>query len=316
MNAPASTPSRLRGIVAATVLPFDEDGGPDLAAYAGFVESLVAAGVGGLAVNADSGEGMSLWPEERRAVMRTAAEAAAGRVPLVSGVIAASTDQACRAAAEAAADGATNLMVFPSVHFLGSPLDAEVPLGHLRAIHDASGLPIVAFQLQAALGGVEYTPEVLTEILAEPYVTAIKESTFDAHRFRATMDLVRRVAPEVSFLSGNDNFIYESFLLGADGSLMGAGSVATSLQVEMLRAVQERRWEEAEELDRRLLPLMSLIFRAPIRDYRARIKAALRALGELDSARVREPLLELGRAEVTEIERALAMAGLKARSKR
>jgi 4-hydroxy-tetrahydrodipicolinate synthase len=302
--------ARLRGVVAATALPFLETGGPDLHTYVRFVDALIGDGVGGLAVNSDSGEGMSLWPEERRAVLRAAVEAAGGRVPIVAGVVAAFTDQACRIAAEAAEEGATHLMVFPNVHLRGRPLDPEVPLRYLRTIHEASGLPIVAFQLQDALGGVEYEPDTLAAIVREPFVAAIKESTFDAHRFRVTMGLVREVAPDVSYLSGNDNFIYESFVLGADGALIGAGSIATRLQTSMFEAVQAREWDEAAALAARLEPLMRAVFKAPIRDYRARTKEGLVALGLFPNAIVREPLLPVEDAERREIADALRHAGL------
>jgi 4-hydroxy-tetrahydrodipicolinate synthase len=243
--------------------------------------------------------------------MRAAAEANDGRVPLVAGVIAAFTDQAARIAGEAAEDGADLLMAFPNVHLRGRPLDPEVPLRYLGAVHRASGLPLVAFQLQDALGGVEYEPDTLRAIVQQPFVTAIKESTFNAFSFRETQALVRQAAPEVSFLSGNDNFIYESFLLGADGSLMGAGSIATGLQVELFDAIRAGDLARAATVDERLTPLMRTIFGQPIRDYRARTKEGLVALGRFSNALVREPLLPIPDHERKAVVDGLRHAGLR-----
>ncbi len=301
---------KLGGIVAATVLPFDESGRPDIETYQHFIDHLINAGIGGLAINADSGEGMSLFPEERQRVMRAAAEVTGKRVPLIAGIIATFTDQACQLAEEAVHNGADALMVFPNVHLRGQPLDSKLPLRYLRRIHEAAGTPLVAFQLQDALGGVEYQPEVLAEIVQEPFIAAIKESTFDALKFRATMELVRQVRPDIAFLTGNDNFIYESFILGADGALIGAGSIATRLQVEMFQAVKERRYEEAAHLARRLEPVMSVLFKAPIRDYRARIKEGLVAQRIFQNAIVREPLLALSEEETQLIRNTLLQANL------
>ena len=97
-------PTKLSGVIAATVLPLTDDAEPDLDSYASFLDDLVSAGVGGLAVNCDSGEAMSLWPAQRRDVMRTAAEVGAGRVPIVGGIIASFTEQAQRLAEESVAD--------------------------------------------------------------------------------------------------------------------------------------------------------------------------------------------------------------------
>ncbi|MEQ8716819.1 MAG: dihydrodipicolinate synthase family protein [Acidimicrobiales bacterium] len=300
----------LQGIVAATVLPFRDDGAPDLDSYSRFVDHLVIEGVGGLAINADSGEGMSLWPAERVDVGKAAVEAAAGRVPIVAGVMASFTDLACRNAEEAAGYGADALLVFPNAHLRGRPLDPEVPLRYLRRIHEASGLPIVAFQLQDDLGGVVYEPETLEAIVTSPFITAIKESTFDAYKFRRTMSLVRSVAPDVSFLSGNDNFIHESFVLGADGALIGAGSIATGLQVQMFDAVRRRDYEAAAGIAEKIEPLMVAVFGAPIRDYRARTKEGLVALGLFENASVREPLLDCPAEEADAVRQALVVAGL------
>jgi 4-hydroxy-tetrahydrodipicolinate synthase len=301
---------RLSGLIAATVLPFTETGTVDIACYQRFVDDLVGAGVGGLAVNADSGEAMSLWPEERRRVMRAAAEVVAGRVPIVSGVIASFTDHAKQLAEEAAADGADVVMVFPNVHLRGKPLDPQLPVDYLTAIHEASGLPQVAFQLQDALGGVEYDPAGLTSIMRLSFVIAIKESTFDALKFRTTLDLVRSVRPDAAFLSGNDNFLYESLVLGADGLLVGAGSIVTEEQVAMCRAVAERRYDDGALINAKLEPLMRTVFAPPIRDYRARLKEVLVAQGRFANAGVRAPLRSLSDWERRRIRTALDQPGL------
>src|SRR5919202_1270087 len=119
-------------------------------------------------------------------------------------------------------------------------LGGKIPEAYYGAIAVEVGLPLVAFQLLSALGGVEYTPEALRRILLIDSVIAIKEATFDALKFRSTMKLVRALPREISFLSGNDNFIYESLVLGADGCLIGFGTLACREQVQMYEAVQAR----------------------------------------------------------------------------
>lgn len=296
----------LQNIIPATVLPFTDEGDLDLPTYESFVAELVKCGVGGVCVNADSGEGMSLYPEERRQVTKSAARAVGGRVPVICGVIASFTAEAQRRAEEAAEDGANALMVFPNVHFRGDSLDPEMVVDYYRAIHQASGLPLVAFQLLDDLGGVEYDVETLVAIMNEPSVVAIKDATFDARKFRSTMSTLRVHAPGRAILTGNDNFIYESLLMGADGALIGAGSFATSLQVSLYHAVKERRFDDAARLGEQLDALVRVLFRQPIRNYRARIKEGLVAQGLFRSAAVRKPLAPLDKDEVAEIRRLAA----------
>src|SRR4029453_9727691 len=120
--------------------------------------------------------------------------------------------------------GAKALLVFPIPVYQGEPLDPAIPALYHRAIHEASGLPLIAFQLQPALGGVNFSIEVLERLMTVEGVVAIKEASFDAKRFVETVRVVRAVAPpDALVLNGNDNFLLEAYLLGADGSLLGFG---------------------------------------------------------------------------------------------
>lgn len=291
----------LTGLIAAAVLPFDADGRIDFDSYQGFLNRLIEAGVNGLAVNAEAGEGGSLWSSERRQVMRVAADAVGGRVSLVSGLMSGFTDLARRRAEEAANDGAEYLLVFPNTQLWGEPLDPDHVLAYLQAIHDASGLPQVIFQLL----GAEYSQDALSAIIALPFVTAVKESTFDAYKYRTTLDLIRTSAPDVAVLTGNDNFIYESFLLGADGALLGSLSIATQEQVRLFALVAARQFDQAAQLSGAIDPLMRGLFKPPIRDYIARIKECLLDLAVFPTSKVRRPLTQLLHDESSEVRRLL-----------
>jgi dihydrodipicolinate synthase/N-acetylneuraminate lyase len=301
---------KLHGILAAIVTPFTEAGEVDHPALRAYLEWLVGEGVHAVVVHADSGEGHALTPAEREQITRTAADTIDGRIPIVAGLIAQSTAEAVRLGLQDRAAGADALMVFSPTSFLGTPLPPEVPEAYYAAIAAVVDLPLVAFQLQASLGGCEYTPDALRRILSIEHVIAIKESTFDALKFRTTMRLVRTLGRDISYLSGNDNFIYESFALGADGCLIGFGTLASREQVAIYDAVQAGDLVAAAEIYDRIAGLVDAIFQPPIRDYRGRMKAALVALEVIPNALVRAPLPQIGAAESDAIRRTLIDAGL------
>ena len=91
---------------------------------------------------------------------------------------------------------------------------------NIEAIADV-GLPMILFQLQPALAGVNFEPETLRAMAAVEGVIAIKEASFDARRFVDTARLLADLPRPITFLTGNDNFILESFMLGATGALIG-----------------------------------------------------------------------------------------------
>ena len=79
-------------------------------------------------------------------------------------------------------------------------------------------------------------------------VVAIKEASFDARRFVDTARLIADLPRPITLLTGNDNFILESFMLGATGALIGFGAVMTREQVDMIEAWQAGRIDEATAL--------------------------------------------------------------------
>ena len=128
-------------------------------------------------------------------------------------------------------------------------------------------------------------------------VVAIKEASFDARRFVDVARLLEDLPRPITLLTGNDNFILESFMLGATGALIGFGAVMTREQVDMIEAWKAGRIDEAKALGRRVQRLADVVFAAPVGDYRVRLKECLRILGVLESAHVRRPLLPIGDEE-------------------
>ena len=302
----------LEGIIPATIVPMREDYSIDVPALRHYLEWMVSLGPAGLAVNADTGEGPYLTSEERALVIRTAREAAGGRCAIIAGVGGPST-QAATGNAKAAADaGADALLVFPTAAFLNDPLDAQIPYNYHRAIAEASGLPLVAFQLGPIFGGVNYPPEALERLLKLPQIVAIKDASFDAQRFCVLRDVVRQADHPITLLTGNDNFLLESFLLGAKGGLLGYAAVGAGLLIEMLRAVQAKDFEKATAVQPVVQGFCDYIYGRPIGDYRARCKVALVHMGLLtpEQSFVRPPFLSLWEAEKDAARRAVEQAGL------
>jgi 4-hydroxy-tetrahydrodipicolinate synthase len=299
----------LSGLIAATVTPMREDLSVDELSLRRYLRWVADQGVVGVAVNVDTGEGPHLYPEERLRVLEVALEEIGDRVTVVAGLAATFTEQAVEVARQTAKLGPHALLVFPIPAYQGEPLDPRVPATYHQAIAEV-GIPLIAFQLQPALGGVNFSPDAIAGVMQVPGVVAIKEASFDARRFLEVVRLVHGLPEPKLVLNGNDNFLLEAYLLGADGALLGFGTLAAREQVDMLEAVRARDYDRAFELASRVQPLCDAIFAPPVRDYRARLKHALVRLGVIERAHVRPPLQPLDDSEVARVDRALAQAGL------
>ena len=297
----------LDGLIPATVLPMHDDGSIDEPALRSYIAWVVEQGPVALAINVDTGEGPHLTHDEKVRILRVVGEVT--DIPIVAGLAGPSTDAAVRQARDFKAAGADALLVFPIPAYLSSPLDPQVPVKYHEAIADV-GLPMILFQLQPALAGVNYENDVLQALAEVDGVVAIKEASFDARRFVETARLLEGLPKRITLLTGNDNFILESFLLGATGALIGFGAVMTREQVDMIRAWQDGQTDEAMALGRRVQRLADVVFAAPVGDYRVRLKECLRILGVLENAHVRRPLLPVSDAERGHLKAVLEEVGL------
>jgi len=297
----------LNGLIPATVLPMDADGRIDEPALRQYIGWVVAQGPVALAINVDTGEGPHLTHDEKVRILNVVREVT--DLPIVAGLAGPSTEAAVKQARDFKAAGADALLVFPIPAYLSQPLNPQVPVEYHRAIADA-GLPLILFQLQPSLAGVNFETDTLQAMAAVEGVVAIKEASFDARRFIDTARLLEQLPRKITLLTGNDNFILESFLLGATGALIGFGAVMTREQVDMIAAWQRGDTDTAMALGRRVQRLADVVFAAPVGDYRVRLKECLTILGVLENATVRRPLLPLQDSERAFLKSVLIEVGL------
>jgi dihydrodipicolinate synthase/N-acetylneuraminate lyase len=297
----------LNGLIPATVLPMHADGSIDEDALRSYIGWVARQGPVALAINVDTGEGPHLTHDEKLRVLRIVRDVT--DLPIVAGLAGPSTDAAVRQAKEFKDIGADALLMFPIPAYLSEPLDVQIPIGYLEAV-GAVGLPMVLFQLQPALAGVNFEPETLRAMATVDGVVAIKEASFDARRFVETARLIAELPRPITLLTGNDNFILESFMLGATGALIGFGAVMTQEQVDMIDAWNDGRIDDAMALGRRVQRLADVVFARPVGDYRVRLKECLRILGVLEAAHVRRPLMPLSDTERAYLASVLTEVGL------
>ena len=233
---------------------------------------MVAQGPVALAINVDTGEGPHLTHDEKVRVLGIVRDVT--DLPIVAGLAGPSTEAAVRQATDFKAAGADALLVFPIPAYLSEPLDVRVPVAYHEAVASV-GLPLILFQLQPALGGLNFEPDTLRALASIDGVVAIKEASFDARRFVDVARLLEDLPRPITLLTGNDNFILESFMLGATGALIGFGAVMTREQVDMIDAWKAGRIDEARALGGRVQRLADVVFAAPVGDYRVRLKECL-----------------------------------------
>ncbi len=284
-----------KGVFPAVTTQFRADQSLDVEATMAHVERLIGAGCHGLIMLGTVGENVQLEPQEKRAVVSAAVKAAAGRVPVLSGVAETSTAMARRYAADCSSLGLDGLMVLPAMVYKSDPRET---IAHFRAVARAGELPVMIYNNPVSYG-VDVTPPMLAELADEPMLVALKESSDDVRR---VTDVINAVGDRYTLFCGVDDLYLESALLGVTGWVAGLVNAFPVETVKLYELAQAKRWEEARALYRWFMPLLHLDTSVKLVQY---IKLA-QAMAGLGTEMVRQPRLPLAgreREEVSEVIR-------------
>ncbi|HEX2218705.1 MAG TPA: dihydrodipicolinate synthase family protein [Gemmatimonadales bacterium] len=250
------------GLLPAVPVPFRGDR-LDAEAQRGYARWMAAHPVAGVAVWAHTGRGPHLGAEDRREVLDTWREALPDRV-LVAGA------RDITMAIEARRGRADALLAFPERHD---------PVGHHRRL--SRELPVIAFYLYEAAGGVAYDDDTLHAILDLPDIVGIKVATLDSVvTFQRIAALMRR-HPDKVLVTGEDRFYGYSVMAGATAALIGMGAALPDVQGELLHAWRDRQWDRFVALTAICDRFAQATFVEPMEGYIRRMLWAAAAEGAI-----------------------------------
>jgi 4-hydroxy-tetrahydrodipicolinate synthase len=214
-------------------------------------------------------------------VVRAAARAAAGRLPVLAGVMLPGTGPAVEAARRAEAAGADAVVAGSPYYF---PVDGGAQRRHVEAILGAVRVPLLLYNIPQATHHV-IGPETVAPLARERRVLGIKDSAGD---FQAFLRLVaiKRARATFRVLQGSESLAAASLLHGADGLVPGLANVAPGLFVSLRRAAAEHDAAACARLQRLIETLARLYEQG---HWLAALKAACSALG-LGDGRPAPPL--------------------------
>jgi 4-hydroxy-tetrahydrodipicolinate synthase len=264
----------LRGVLPALATPLNREGGVDEPAIKRLVEHVIAGGVHGLLPLGSTGEAASLDEPARRKVLAAVVEAAAGRVPVICGVVQ-SQLAAARADVGAAAElGAIAALVAPPYYY---PIDQATVLAFYRRLAAESDLPIMVYNIPQNTKVVT-EPATLATLAREGVVVGIKDSSRDFEYFE-NVCLATRELPEFRIFTGSDTMLLATLAMGGAGTICAAANIAPGWVVRVFDDFERGDWKAARTHQDSLLELASAV-RAGV--FPAGIKAALHLQGVCD----------------------------------
>lgn len=288
-----------RGTYTAIVTPF-KDGKVDEPSLERLIRAQIKGGVDGIVPVGTTGESPTLSFEEHIAVVERSVEWAGGKVQVMAGTGANSTDEAIyltKAAEHAGADA--SLQVAP---YYNKPTQ-EGLFQHFRAIAKNTKLPIVLYSIPGRCG-VEIAVETVERLAREcSNIVGIKEAGGAPDR---VSQLRAALGPKFSILSGDDSLTLPFMSVGADGVISVASNIVPKEVSQMVKAFAEGNARAALKIHTRLFPLFRNLF---IETNPVPIKAALAMRGMLKEE-YRLPLVPMQSRNRELLQRTLESCGI------
>ncbi len=286
-----------RGSATALVTPFQADGEVDFSRLEELVDSQIEAGVDALVICGTTGEASALPDAEHVAVVRTAVQAASGRVPIIAGMGSNDTKHGVALAQGVTAAGADALLNVTPYY---NKTTQQGLIKHFEMTAQASDLPVILYNVPSRTN-LNITPETYYALAKVENIVAIKECNL--HQVAKTRQLCGNA---YTHYSGEDLLVVPMLSMGGEGVISVAGNLLPEVMRDMTHAWFEGQIEQAQTLQVGLANLLEELFSEvnPIP-----IKAALTLVGQ-SAGPCRMPLVEMGEANLQRLKQALIAYGL------
>ncbi|MYS75718.1 4-hydroxy-tetrahydrodipicolinate synthase [Streptomyces sp. SID5926] len=263
----------------AMVTPFTGSGALDLDGAQRLADRLVSRGCDGLVLSGTTGESPTTTDAEKAALVTAVREAVGNRAALVAGVGTADTRHTVELALAAEKAGADGLLVV-APYYSRPPQDALE--AHFREVADASGLPVMLYDIPGRTG-TRIEPDTVVRIAAHPRIVAVKDCAYD---LLGTQKVLSRTG--LAYYAGCDEQVLALYAIGAAGYVSTVANVVPELFRAVLDAFDAGDTGRAALLQRRAVPLVESMMAAGLPGT-VTAKALLGALG-LPAGPVRAPL--------------------------
>lgn len=293
MKAPLFT-----GCGVAVITPFTSDT-VDYAALRRLLDFQLDGGVDAVIVCGTTGEAATMSYVERMRTIETAVRHVDGRVPVIAGTGANSTETAVTLSRDAVLAGVDGLLMVTPFY---NKATQRGLVRHYETIAGAVTRPVILYDVPSRTG-VKCAPETYAKLAEHPNIIGVKEASGDFAQIQRT----RELCPADFYIwSGNDDETAPIMLLGGSGVISVAANVVPREMVRLTHACLEGDFVSAGAQQLKLRKLCEALFMEvnPIP-----VKTALAMMGYCQE-RLRLPLCEMEEADRESLRAVLAEYGL------
>ncbi|OUO93241.1 4-hydroxy-tetrahydrodipicolinate synthase [Cloacibacillus sp. An23] len=289
------------GVISAVVTPFDGNNTVDEAKMKSLVDWQIESGISGILVLGGSGEYVSLTMNERVRAVRAAAGAAAGRVPVVAGVLEPGIGDSVEAAnlfREAGAD--VPLVLTP--YYVTPSQDGIYDF--FKKFDEGFNSPFLVYNIPYK-NHTDIKPSTFARLAGDvPNCCGIKECS---PAFASCVELVHSVGNVCTVMSGEDLMMCGHVLFGAEAAVIASANLIPAAWVKAFEDAKAKNVEAVAAFQKKYYPLFNLLF---AETNPAPMKYAMRKIG-VDAGEVSTPLKPCSAGLRSELDKIIGALGVR-----
>lgn len=288
------------GSFVALITPMFDNGEIDYPSLKHLVEFHIENGSHGIVAVGTTGESATLPFSEHIEVVRKTVEYAQGKIPIIAGSGANSTEEAIFLSTQMADTGIQGFLSV--VPYYNKPQQKGM-VAHFKAVADATDLPVLLYNVPSRTVA-DMLPETVAELATHPKIVGLKDATGDISRLKETQALVPE---DFVMLSGDDLTGCEFLINGGHGVISVTANIAPKQMAEMCNAAKNKDFELAKKIDKQIEGLHTALFVEP---NPVLPKWALYKMGKTNSAFLRLPMVESELESQKHIEDVMRSSGV------
>ena len=286
---------KYHGVIPAFYACYDKEGNIGVEGVKALTRYFIEAGVQGVYVGGSSGECIYQGKEERKLVLETIMKVAQGRLTVIAHVACNNTADSMELAAHAESLGVDAIAAIPPIYFR---LPEHAIAKYWNDISSAAPNTDFVIYNIPQLAGVALTPSLYKEMLKNPRVIGVKNSSMpiqDIQTFKAIggKDTIVFNGPDEQFIGG--------FMIGAEGGIGGTYGAMPKLFLKALECFKKGDYETARAIQYDVNDIITALCSCKGNMYGV-IKATLKINHNIEIGGVRSPLANLVEEDMPKVE--------------
>ncbi|MFM0816900.1 dihydrodipicolinate synthase family protein [Streptococcus suis] len=284
--------SKYHGIIPAFYACYDEAGDISSKRVKALVQYFIDKGVQGLYVNGSSGECIYQSVADRKQILEAVMEVAKGKLTIINHVACNNLKDSVELARHSEELGVDAIAAIPPIYFRLPEYSIAAYWNGISAA--APNTDFIIYNIPQ-LAGVALTPSLYKEMLKNPRVVGVKNSSMPVQDIDTFVslggeDYVVFNGPDEQFLGGR--------LMGAKGGIGGTYGSMPELFLRLNQLIADKDLETARQLQATINTIIGKLVSGHGHMY-AVIKEVIRINDGLDIGSVREPLTALTEADLS-----------------